>query len=104
MKKYGHECNSTDTRLSNANSPEQCARNCKNQIGCRFFSWGYKDGELSDDKHRCYWEHTTSEKGLDGFEEDNYHFYKLLEQIDLRNTETKSSKIYLFFSNFVFVF
>ena len=94
MKKYGHECNSTDTRLTNANSPGECARNCKNQIGCRFFSWGYKDSELSDDKNRCYWEHTTSEKCFDGFEEDNYHFYQVNFEVKSRSTQGKSYFIY----------
>ena len=69
---------STDVILSGENSVSECADSCRQTIGCIYFIYGYdaKQG-------KCYWEKASSDDCSEGWESDQYNFYRIFGRFSL---------------------
>ena len=72
LRRQGMECKSSDSKLGNFGSLDECAAACKKTTGCNFFIYGFgtKSGA-------CYWEFTEQNSCDEGWEEDLYDFYEM---------------------------
>ena len=91
LVRTGAECTSNDAMLGTDMTLSDCAQKCIDTPGCLFFIYGtgFKAG-------RCYWEYTATEACSEGFEVDNYDFYRIAcenEAVDCRKgcTEPRAS-------------
>ena len=66
-------CKSVESSLGSRPSLSECANACRNTENCHFFIYG--KGWLK--KGWCYWEKTSEASCPEGWENDNYDFYKL---------------------------
>ena len=71
--KSGFECQSSDVYLYGKATVLECADACRQRIGCIYFIYGYgsKQGQ-------CYWEKAASDDCSEGWEVDEYNFYKII--------------------------
>jgi len=73
LVKANAECRSSDSRMPDADSLQQCAESVQQNGGVRFlYGKGGKRG-------RCYTERTSSDECTEGFEDDQYDFYTCAE-------------------------
>ena len=70
--KQGVECESDDESLGDDVSIGECANACKAKAGCNsfIFGTGIKAGN-------CYWEKTLNGTCPEGWEKNDYNFYKM---------------------------
>ena len=73
--KKGHECNSDDEWLGYVDSVEECAKLCKNKVGCKYFVNGIRGWE-----EYCWWEKTLFADCAEGWDEDSYDFYEIVSR------------------------
>ena len=76
----GHECKSSDVKLGDFDTVQQCADACAATRGCYFFDFG-----TNWKKGRCYWEQTQGEDNTicpEGYQSDKYDFYELTGMYD----------------------
>ena len=69
------ECRSSDTYLGSLSSVELCARAVAANGG-KFFIYGH-----TNKAQRCYQENTATEDCPEGYEQDHYHFYRLMYKV-----------------------
>ena len=72
LVREGVECKSNDTELEMNDSIEKCADVCKQIEGCNFFIFG--KGKKAG---KCFWEKAVNSNCPEGWEPDDYNFYKM---------------------------
>merc|ERR1712100_494544 len=72
LVKKGYECNSKEHDYGEVASVKACADKCKATKGCNFFVFG-----TGDKAGKCDWEKTTSASCPEGWQKDEYDFYKM---------------------------
>ena len=72
--KIGSECKSSDKKLGEFGSLDECINACKDDNGCKYFIYG-----TGSKKGKCYREFVTSTRQAQqkGWERDQYNFYEL---------------------------
>ena len=78
--KVGHECKSADKHLGKFDSVGQSRNACKYKRGCKFFIYGTNSKNIKKNEGQCYWEKTSDSSCPEGWEEDEFDFYKLMRK------------------------
>jgi hypothetical protein len=86
--RMGHECNSGDAHIGDGISARTCSDRCAARASCSYFISG-----TSNKAGLCYHEYTSSASCSQGWEADQYDFYKLERSFTL--TFTFPSRVYL---------
>merc|ERR1711881_243379 len=78
-----------DEKLGHNLTEKQCAEECKQHPECTFFVFG-----INQKAGMCYVEFTESEACEEGYEEDEFNFYKLKEDIRIEIEANEEHRIF----------
>eukprot|EP00928_Gymnodinium_smaydae_P016951 TRINITY_DN1643_c0_g2_i2.p1 TRINITY_DN1643_c0_g2~~TRINITY_DN1643_c0_g2_i2.p1 ORF type:complete len:1434 (+),score=252.71 TRINITY_DN1643_c0_g2_i2:90-4391(+) len=89
LVKGGYTCRSTSKMLGSSSSsektPEQCAKECSQVSGCKFFTVG-----VNAEAGKCYQEMTSDATCSEGWEKNNnFNFYRVVEASENSEKEKK---------------